>query len=212
MSAPDFDRIARAYRWLEYATLGPLLQRMRNHHLARLRVCRQALILGDGDGRFTARLLAENTQMRATAVDISGAMLELLGKRASASGDRLWTLKIDAREYVPEERPDLVCTHFFLDCFTQADVDALVGRLAPTLTPGGFWLVSDFRIPGGLLQFAARVYVRLLYFAFRMLTGLRTNRLPDYAAALRRAGLHLVTEHRSLFGLLTTQLWQRDER
>jgi hypothetical protein len=123
VSAPNYDRIAKAYRWLEYLMLGPLLERTRNYHLGRVTGCRQALILGDGDGRFTARLLEQNAAMRAEAVDVSGTMLELLAKRARASEGRLRTVQMDAREYVPRERPDLVCTHFFLDCFTQVDVD-----------------------------------------------------------------------------------------
>jgi hypothetical protein len=40
-----------------------------------------------------------------------------------------------------------------------------------------------------------------------VLTGLRANRLPDHSAALRRAGLFRVSQHLSLFGVLTTELW-----
>ena len=58
--APDFDHIARAYRWLEYISLGPLLSRTRNCYLELLQDRTRALILGDGDGRFTARLLAQS--------------------------------------------------------------------------------------------------------------------------------------------------------
>jgi ubiquinone/menaquinone biosynthesis C-methylase UbiE len=210
VSAPNYDRIAKAYRWLEYLMLGPLLERTRNYHLGRVTGCRQALILGDGDGRFTARLLEQNAAMRAEAVDVSGTMLELLAKRARASEGRLRTVQMDAREYVPRERPDLVCTHFFLDCFTQVDVDAMIARLAPAVAPGCLWVVSDFRIPGGLMRFPARLYVRGLYFAFRVLTGLRTDRLPDFATPLLRAEFQLVAEHHLLFGLLTTELWKRD--
>jgi hypothetical protein len=58
-SPPNFDRIARPYRWLEYLTLGRSLERAREVFLPLLKDRRQALILGDGDGRFTARLLAQ---------------------------------------------------------------------------------------------------------------------------------------------------------
>ena len=190
--------------------LGPLLERTRNYHVGRLTGCRQALILGDGDGRFTARLLKQNAEMRAEAVDVSGTMLELLVRRAGASRGRLRTVQMDAREYVARDRPDLICTHFFLDCFTQVEVDAMIARLAVGLAPECVWVVSDFRIPGGLMRYPARLYVRLLYFAFRVLTGLRTDRLPDFAAPLLQAEFRLVAEHRLLLGLLTTQVWKRD--
>ena len=210
MSAlPNFDLIARPYRWLEYLTLGPLLELTRNHHLARLQGRSQALILGDGDGRFSARLLASYPQLRVEAVDRSGAMLALLRQHCANDAARLETHRADARTYAPRTQPDLVVTHFFLDCLTQPEVEALAARLTPQLAPGALWLVSDFRIPQGLLYWPARGYVRLLYLAFRLLTRLRTTHLPDHASPLRDCGFSLVAEHRSLFGVLTTELWQR---
>ncbi len=203
---PNFDRIARAYRWLEYLTLGPLLERTRNHHLRALGGCRQALILGDGDGRFTARLLARYPALSADAVDLSRTMLRLLEARAAAP-ERLRTHHADARRFIPSRAPDLVITHFFLDCLTQPELSALVAGLAPLLAPGALWLVSDFRVPAGLLHWPARLTIRALYLAFRILTGLRVTRLPDYAAPLRAAGFTPLAIHRELFGMLTTELW-----
>jgi SAM-dependent methyltransferase len=223
MSQPDFDTIARAYRWLEYLSLGPLLERTRLHYLSRLHDRRKALILGDGDGRFTARLLAANPALEAEAVDLSAVMLRLLRHRSSSSSrsllssrsvaegsaSRLRTHHTDARTFTPSVAPDLVVTHFFLDCLTQSEVDALVTRLTPRLAPRAVWLVSDFRIPPGPLHWPARIYIRMLYFAFRILTGLRTTQLPSHADALSRCGFTQTAVHRNLCGLLTTELWQR---
>jgi hypothetical protein len=55
----------------------------------------------------------------------------------------------------------------------------------------------------------ARVITRSLYLAFRFLTGLRTTALPDHAAAFT-PGFTLIAQHRSLAGLLTTELWQKN--
>jgi hypothetical protein len=206
--APDFDGIARAYRWLEYATLGRLLERTRECHLARLRGCSRALVLGDGDGRFTARLLAGNPDVRVEAVDLSGTMLGLLRMRCADNEARLDTFRVDVRVFEPYGTPDLVVTHFFLDCLTQAEVDALVARLTPLLRPNALWVVSDFRVPEGAMHWPAWLYVRLLYFAFRVLTGLRTTRLPDHTKALGRYGFELVAVERRMFGMLTSEVWQ----
>jgi hypothetical protein len=206
--APDFDRVARPYRWLEYLSLGPMLLRARTRHLARLAGCREALILGDGDGRFTARLLDTNTDVRCEAVDLSRVMLALLRRRCEAFGPRLTTHCVDARLFEPKTSPDLVVTHFFLDCLPQTEVDALVERLTPKLAPHALWLVSDFRIPPGAVGGLAWLYVRLLYVAFRLLTNLRVTRLPDHAAALRNSGFVPIAVDRTLFGMLTTELWR----
>ena len=82
----NFDPIARPYRWLEYLTFGPYLERCRYHFLNQLGQHCRALILGDGDGRFTARLLAANPEISVDAVDSSATMLHLLTKRVSRLG------------------------------------------------------------------------------------------------------------------------------
>jgi SAM-dependent methyltransferase len=206
---PDFDGVARAYRWLEYASLGPLLERARDCHLARLSQCRHALVLGDGDGRFTARMLANMPKITIEAVDLSGVMLELLRQRCAAFQNRVQTFQRDARTFRPLHQPDLVVTHFFLDCLTQQEVDALVARLTPNLARNALWLVSDFRIPAGALRWPAWIYIRALYFVFRILTGLRTTRLPNHPAVLERHGFTLVARQRRMFGILTSEVWQR---
>jgi ubiquinone/menaquinone biosynthesis C-methylase UbiE len=212
-SQPDFDSIARPYRWLEYLTLGPLLQNCRTHYLSYLLDRRQALILGDGDGRFTARLLQANSEIRAVAVDTSATMLLLLRNRCDASishaSARLQTVQQSALETSPESSTDLIVSHFFLDCLTQAEVDSLVPRLARHTAPGALWLLSDFHIPANSLRIPAHLFVRALYFAFSVLTGLRTTQLPDHAAPLRAAGFHRIAQHPSMAGLLTAELWQK---
>jgi SAM-dependent methyltransferase len=208
---PNFNRIARPYRWLEFLTLGSALTRCRNHFLPQLTTRREALLFGDGDGRFLARLLAANPALQADAVDISATMLQLLTRNARrahpTASTRVRTHPTNALTFTPPRPYDLIVTHFFLDCLTQSELDQFTAHLTPHLIPNALWLVSDFRIPSGPMRFPAHALIRLLYFAFRILTGLRTTALPDHAAALTAAGITLTAQHRSLAGLLTTELW-----
>jgi SAM-dependent methyltransferase len=210
----NFDPIARPYRWLEYLTLGRALERCRLHYLTSLLQQKRALVLGDGDGRFLAHLLEQNLQLQADAVDISAAMLKLLRHRCEAAipdiASHLKTHHINALLFspAPEERYDLVVTHFFLDCLTQPEVEVLIRRIAPALAPNAIWLISDFRIPSGPMRLPAKIIVRSLYLAFRILTGLLTTNLPDHSTPLSRAGLVRASHHQRLAGLLTTELWQ----
>ena len=217
MKTPNFNPIARPYRFLEYITLGPTLQNCRTHHLPALVQQKSALVLGDGDGRFLARLLAANPHLKADAVDTSRTMLDLLETRCATAhptaANRLQTHHADALAFAhalpPTRRYDLIVTHFFLDCLTQSDLNALVQTLAPNLQLGALWLLSDFRIPThGPARPIAHTLVRGLYLAFRVLTGLRTNQLPDHATPLTAAGLTLTTHHHPLAGILTTELWK----
>jgi SAM-dependent methyltransferase len=206
---PNFDRVARIYRFAEYLSLGPLLQRTRTHFLHDLPPRHQALVLGDGDGRFLARLLAHRPHLSALAVDTSATMLQLLRHRCQPYIQRVRTLQASALTVTPPPDTDLIVTHFFLDCLTQPELQTLTQNIAANTTPGTLWLLSDFAIPQRtLLRPLATLYIRFLYFAFRILTGLRVTHLPDPQSALTSAGFTRVARHELLCGLLYTEIWQ----
>ncbi|NYF81294.1 methyltransferase [Granulicella arctica] len=212
-SQPNFNLIARPYRWLEYLTLGPILQNCRTHFLPLLLDRKQALVLGDGDGRFLAKLLTRNPTLQADAVDTSATMLRLLRNRCEAATltttTRLRTHNRSALDHSPSAKTDLITAHFFFDCLPQQDLDTLIVRIAPHTSPNTLWLISDFRIPSGPMSLPAKLYIRSLYLAFCLLTGLRTTHLPDHEIPLRRAGLTRTHQRLFLFGLLTTEIWSR---
>ena len=206
---PNFDPIARLYRYAEYLTLGPLLQRTRTHFLPQLPPRHRALILGDGDGRFLAQLLTQQPHLQALAVDTSATMLHLLRHRCQPYIERIRTLQASALTITPPPDTDLIVTHFFLDCLTQPELDTFTQTIAVHTAPGTLWLLSDFDLPSNpfLRPFAA-LYIRFLYFAFRILTGLRVTRLPDPQSALAAAGFTRLARHEFLCGLVYTEIWQ----
>ena len=206
---PDFDNVASIYRWAEYLTLGTLLQRTRTHFLPQLNACRQALVLGDGDGRFLAQLLHDHPTLHATAVDTSPRMLQLLRTRCAFASNRLETQNASALTIEPAPDTDLIVTHFFLDCLTQPQVDHLTQRIAANVRPGTLWLLSDFALPQTpWLRPLAAIYIRSLYLAFRILTGLRVTHLPDPQAALTASKFICIARQQRLGGLIYTELWQ----
>jgi len=208
---PNFDRLAGIYRWLEWLSFGPWLSRCRRAFLERLADRRRALIIGDGDGRFTCRLLRANPRIEVDAVDASPAMLQTLVRRAGVHHHRIRTYPVDARQWQPPEDHgyDLVATHFFLDCLTTAEIERLAKTLRPSLVPGALWVVSEFSIPPGRFgRQVAEPLVSFLYAVFGLLTELSVRRLPDGRAALRGAGFRLVESRSLLRGLLVGELWQ----
>lgn len=214
---PNFDSLARVYRWMEYFSFGPMLERCRFHFLLRCSRARHTLVLGDGDGRFTARLLAANPTVQIDAVDASAAMLAVLEEQARHccpdADTRLHTTQADLRRFTPTGKIyDLVVSHFFLDCLTEGDVSALVERLLPYLTDDAIWLVSEFSYPQkGWRRAGARMVVRFLYFSFSVLTRLRIHQVPDYARVFHDHGLDRSERTQYLGGLLVAEVWRRQE-
>jgi hypothetical protein len=179
--------------------------------------CKNALVLGDGDGRFTRRLLRECREIKVHAVDGSAGMLGALTRNCARDADRLKTELADLRTWQASVTSahmfDLVVTHFFLDCLSTDEVLALGARIGPLLAPGALWVVSEFAIPEGWFgRLVAGPVVQGLYVAFGLLTGLHTRTLPDYASALSGAGFRRIESRARLGGLLVSELWTPVER
>ena len=194
------DRIARCYRWLEYAGFGRALERRRAAFLSAVSAARRVLVLGDGDGRALTALLAAAPQARIDYIDLSARMLELARHRAG--GLRVTYRKDDALTTpLPAAEYDLIVTHFFLDCFDEEDQRRLIARVASAAAAQARWLVSEFRKPGLL--------VRALYLFFRVATGLKTQRLIDHHPLFERSGFRLMRSELARRGLLVSELWMR---
>jgi ubiquinone/menaquinone biosynthesis C-methylase UbiE len=211
-SRANFDRVARPYRWLEHASFGPWLERCRGAQLAHLTGARRALLLGDGDGRFLARLLSANPALTADVVDSSQSMLTILDRRIRRSGPqarrRICLHHADALEWNPTGSYDLIVSHFFLDCFFPYQLEQLFDRVLPHALPGARWVISEFAIPrNAFAACLARGIIGMLYRAFGVLTGLRVRALPEYATPLLRRGLVPSHDRRYLAGLLCSQVW-----
>jgi len=201
------DRIGRAYRWLEYAAFGRALERRRLRYLPEAGRSRRALVLGDGDGRFLAQLLRKAPEVQAEVVDSSKVMLDLA--RGRAGSRRVNYHHCDAQTFAPPQ-VDLVVTHFFLDCFDRDDLQKLVSRVAEAAQPGAMWVVSEFRQPSsGWRAGWAWLWLRVLYFFFRITTGLQVRDLTDHRPLLEAGGFKLERADEVWFGLLASELWRK---
>ncbi|HEY1949382.1 MAG TPA: class I SAM-dependent methyltransferase [Bryobacteraceae bacterium] len=206
------DPIARWYRFAEYLTLGRALEKRRREYLSQAATAKRALLLGDGDGRFTVEFLNENRTAQVDSIDLSKNMLELAARRVEKHclardfpTPDVRLLRADALTFPFEGPYDLVVTHFFLDCFSDAQIEELVGRIARAATPDAKWIVSEFQTP----NLAAALLVKALYLAFRVLTGSRVRRLPVYSNALTANGFKQITRKTALYGTLVSESWER---
>jgi len=192
-----FDRLARPYRLLECIAFGSLLERARFRHLDRLRGSQRILLLGEGDGRVLARVCALVPSAKIDCLDLSTEMLARAEARlTSADRARVRFRHEDARtaDYAPGAY-DAVTTFFFLDCFTEDQASALIGRIQASLSGNAVWLFADFSEPAhGLMRLRAKAWLWIMYAFFRWQTGLTTRRLPASESLILKAGLRRVDE------------------
>jgi SAM-dependent methyltransferase len=208
------DPIARWYRWLEYAAFGRALERRRREYIHEVANARSVLILGDGDGRFTAEFLDRNREALIDSVDLSSRMQALARKRVgmrASSAMRLHLREDDARTIKLARKYDLIVSHFFLDCFTARDLELLVARISEAAYPQARWLISEFGLPShGIRRRGAVLLIKVMYWFFRIATGLKTSRLPDYSTIFALHGFRRVRHMPAAGGLLVSELWERD--
>ena len=215
------DPLARWYRWMEYLGMGRSLERRRSEFLAEAKDATQVLILGEGDGRFLCSFLSVNSTAQVDCVDSSREMLAVAERRVASrfggergNPQRVNFYRADARSWMPPpgRSYDLIVTHFFLDCFGEEELRAMILRFSASVSKDGCWIVSDFHQPTrGWRAWRARLWIRGLYLLFGWTTGLRVRRLPEYRPLLAQAGFHLTRQVTADAGLLISELWKRRE-
>jgi ubiquinone/menaquinone biosynthesis C-methylase UbiE len=206
----SFDRIAPHYRWLETLVFGNALQRARVAFVRALGSPRRVLVVGEGDGRFLAEFARAYPEAAVDCVEASARMIELARGRI---GDRprlnficanLDEVRLETNYY------DLVVTHFFLDCFAEERLRAVIAKLANSAAPKAEWLVADFCEPlNSWNRLAARFLIAGMYSFFRVIAGIEARCLVDYHPLLQAHGFTLAKTVFSPNEMIRSELWQR---
>lgn len=215
-----FDRLAPIYDLLLTLFSGNLIPRIRRSLLKIVPPREHALVLGDGTGRFLCELMATDRIGRATCFDISDAMIHRASRRWAARGRNTDQVSFHAAGLpIPEglpDRYDLVCTNFFLDVFTDEELDPVFRQIDAALVPDGLWYYSDFCYPDAAIHpfenAGARFIVRMLYVFFEWICGLRARALPDVKKCFVNHGYQLIFEEYSAAGMLVCQIFQKTQR
>lgn len=223
-SRHPFDRLARLYRWAEWATMGRKLQQCREklgsaefaRWIPAQAISHEArwLLWGDGDGRFGAACAKQWCEISIEARDVSPKMLELAQQRYEAMPQPKAAMEFHVQDFLawqpPREKFAGVATPFFLDCFTDAQLETGVARIAESLEEGGFWYVCDFyEAASGWRKWRSRLWTKGLYFFFRLVTKIPARKLPDWRAKFLANQLELRQREILCGGLLVAELWQK---
>ncbi|WP_186775730.1 class I SAM-dependent methyltransferase [Rubripirellula tenax] len=208
-----YDRIARFYRVMEWAAFGPHLNRSRVAILSDLPAVSRVLVLGDGDGRLLQRLCLEHPDATIVSVDQSPKMLELQRRRVKAIGgeDRAEWIQCDAIDFSPEPgRFDLLVTAYFLDCFTESQLETNLTKWLAGVRDGGCWYVVEFTRPASKLQrVVADPILWMMHAFFRWQTGLPNRSLVDLNPILGRLPIRMVKRQTRFCGMMTSRIYAK---
>jgi ubiquinone/menaquinone biosynthesis C-methylase UbiE len=208
----SFDLVAPHYRWLETIAFGNALQRARTCWIDTIARPKRTLIVGEGDGRFLCELVRAYPKIEVDCIDASEAMLQLararLHRMHPESFSRVQFIREDILKWTPRKSYDLLVTHFFLDCFTGRELQAIVAKLASAAEAGAVWLIADFTIPRKrLAQAHARLWLRMMYAFFRATAGIAAKELIDPVPYLDGYGFTRASENLSRGSMLRSDAY-----
>ena len=208
-SERGYDQLARRYRLLEMIMFGNDLQRARTSLLDRIPDEGRALVLGDGDGRFLQQFHHAKPGWDFLSIDQSSAMLRLQKERLPSLSDDCFQ-QAELRSWRPNAGSfDLLVTCFFLDCFSETDLTALLPRWLRGLRRGGLFYLVDFQHPSrGWRRVRASCYLSAMHHFFRWQTGLSNHRLVDLSALVDRFPLDQLDSAESSQNLIAARLYR----
>jgi ubiquinone/menaquinone biosynthesis C-methylase UbiE len=215
--ARGFDRLSPWYDLLVALFPGRRISRSQTIFIDHAATCRRGLIVGGGTGEFLLKLLRSSFDGTVVCLDISRGMLERTRVRLEREAPELAgrvELRVGGVEAIEDdERFDLICTHYFLDLFTDDRLLPVMRRLDRALIPDGRWLCSDFADPTGarLPRALRRGLIRSLYAFFNWACAVEPRSLPSIGRTFSSLN-YLADGHRTLAsGLIWSAVYSRGE-
>ncbi len=203
-----FDLIAPFYDRLAHLVFGQTLEQAQLSLLNRLPRGGRWLLLGGGTGWLLEQVINRCQPESVLYLEASGEMLKLAQKRIDNQpyNSRI-EFMLGTESTLPEtDSFDSILTPFVLDLFSENWLEnSMIPRLLNALKPGGYWLVTDF-VPTSVWW--QRVLAKSMLLFFRLTTGLRATRLPDWGRLLQKK-MTLIAETRSFNGMIRSELFRQ---
>lgn len=214
-SERGYDRLAFAYRTIEWIVFGRHLQVARTALLDGLPRWQRMLILGDGDGRLLdviAKSMPINSKQTIVSVDHSESMLSQQKKRIANEPifEQIEWIRADALSFALEPCTfDVIVTPFFLDCFNEEQLQMVLPNWIEGLRQNGRWYYVDFCIPtSGWRRFGAKWLSQIMHWFFRVTTGLPNRNLLDIRGRLLQMGLVREQQIDGFGGMISTEIYR----
>lgn len=185
-----FNWIARSYDSLVEIVFGEQLLEAQLHFLSFIKSGDRVLIMGGGSGKFLERLIKLNSDVQILYVEASSEMISMSRKSVPAELD-ITFLHGTQDDIRPDCEFDVVITNFFLDLFSDDELNRVISKVSSHLRPSGIWLVTDFRRDGKLQH---QILLKLMYLFFRLTGSIRVTTLPRWRETIASGGFRFLDE------------------
>lgn len=194
---------------------GKRLHQARTALLSELGQVKTALVFGDGNGRFLKDLCSEQPHCNVTSVDHSKAMLHRQRERLAQLGkdNPVEFLHVDALQYEPPSGSfDLLVCCYFLDCFTESQLNRCLPIWLGALKGNGTLYFVDFQRPKSpLRRFYSDVRLLMIHQLFRRWTNHPSRKLLNLCEIIEMHGMQMTAEASHLDSMCVCRLYKKNE-
>jgi tRNA (cmo5U34)-methyltransferase len=198
-----FDRIAFIYDFLARIVFGQSIVDSQRYFLNKIQNGSKILILGGGTGWLLADLMKLKPDCKVWYIEASEKMIALARNKVGSSHSIHFIHGTE--ESIPEIKFEVVITNFYLDLFSNRQLEHLVKNLQSVLKTSSSWIVTDFVNDKKWWQ---PVILRIMYFFFRITCGLKIKQLPEWDQLIARKGTKEVESKSFYRGFIKTVLYQ----
>lgn len=199
-----YKYIAPVYSWLEKIVFGRALSRSRRYGLDKVREGSKVLILGGGSGEVLKYL----SDCEIDYVENSESMIFRTSRKVEDQIVHFHHLPFS--EYRSSIQYDHIICQYFMDIFEEEELLEIMGHIGQLSAEHTKLHLADFRITArGSGVWWQKPLVKLMYFFFRITTGLKTRELPSIEEIMKRSGYAEMEGRSWMNGLVFASVWSR---
>ena len=204
MRLNGFDRIAFLYDFLATLVFGRAIMNSQKYFLDEISNGSKILILGGGSGDLLAELLRRNPYCEVWYIEASKKMI---ARSINKTNPKFLVHFIHGTEQeIPTSiKYDAAITNFYLDLFTDRQLEDVANKIQSALKPGACWIATDF-IKGN--QWWQKEMLRIMYLFFRITCRIASHQLPDWTGSMEKAGVKEMKSKTFYSGFIKTSLYQ----
>ena len=179
----NYNYIARYYDTLARLVFGNTIRLSQINYIHQLKAGSKVLIVGGGTGWILDHLPDDCTSV--TYVDSSKKMIDLARRHRMKFPVNYLQSPIEELKSL-ETDYDAIILNFFLDQFTESQIQNLSLDFKDMLKKDGRILVTDFVVNGSKWQ---KFLLRVMYSFFSLTVGLKVNQLPNWREQMNATGM-----------------------
>ena len=183
--ARGFDLLAPVYELLLCLTVGKSVRKAQLPFLHVIKPEDKVLLFGGGTGWILPFIESHNPES-IVYLDLSSKMLKKARKNALGGNVEF---RNGSYKDIIGQKFDVIITPFVLDCFTEEELNLLIGIFHESLNDKGRFLFSDFSTSNSFINSA---FIWILNLSSNIICGTVNWRLPDFFEAFKKNDFDLI--------------------